>query len=36
MSNQSYIDGFLGQMSDVLKQLPRTDIDAAIEMLFDT
>ena len=36
MSNQTYIDGFLGQMSDVLRQLPIKDIDAAIELLFDT
>ena len=36
MSNQSYIDGFLGQMSDVLERLPKADIDAAIELLFDT
>ena len=36
MSNQTHIDQYLGQMSTVLKQLPREDIDAAIELLFDT
>ena len=36
MSNQTYIDGFLGQMSNVLRLLPIKDIDAAIELLFDT
>jgi D-sedoheptulose 7-phosphate isomerase len=35
MTNQSYIDGYLGQMSEVLGQLPRADIDAAIDLLFD-
>lgn len=35
MSNQRYIDGYLGQMSEVLGQLPKVDIDAAIELLFD-
>ncbi len=34
MSNQTYIDGYLGQMSEVLDKLPKTDIDAAIELLF--
>lgn len=36
MSNQTHIDQYLGQMSTVLKQLPREDIDDAIELLFDT
>lgn len=35
MTNQSYIDGYLGQMSEVLGQLPRADIDAGIDLLFD-
>ncbi len=36
MHNQQYIDHFLTQMDDVIRQLPKADIDAAIELLFDT
>ncbi len=35
MSNQTYIDGYLAQMADVLGRLPKADIDAAIDVLFD-
>jgi len=35
MNNQTYINQYLEQMSQVLGQLPKADIDAAIELLFN-
>lgn len=35
MDNHTYINQYLGQMSEVLGQLPKADIDAAIELLFN-
>ena len=36
MTNQQYIDGFLSQMTDALARVPVADIDAAIDLLFET
>lgn len=35
MSNQPFIDTFLEQTAQVLQSLPRQDIDAGIDLLFD-
>ena len=35
MTNETYIDSFLVQMADVIGRLPKADIDAAIELLYD-
>ncbi len=36
MTNQQYIDTFLTQMTDAIQSVSASDIDAAIELLFDT
>jgi D-sedoheptulose 7-phosphate isomerase len=35
MTNDDFIDTYLGQMAQVQADLPRADIDAAIELLFE-
>ena len=35
MSNRDYIEGYLNRMADVIGDLPRREIDAAIDLLFE-